>query len=244
MKKRWIAVGALGALVVTGAVLRFAFPQQTVAWAAKRGIPGFIGELRNPIADYHPVQWQKGPATAPTGERPPNVILIVADVLGYNDLTWNGGGIANGTVPTPNIDALAREGVDFTQGYAGNATCSPSRAAMVTGRYPTRFGFEFTGIPPSFAAPVSHGAGNSPGPVVFREDLNHDVIPSWQMRRSRGRDQRSPKGCGRGAITAFASGNGIWVRAMRWRRMRKVLTRRLASGLAGRSSCSRMTRMW
>lgn len=181
MKKRWIAVGALGALVVTGAILRFAFPQQTVAWAAKRGIPGFIGELRNPIADYHPVQWQQGPATAPTGERPPNVILIVADDLGYNDLTWNGGGIANGSVPTPNIDALAREGVEFTQGYAGNATCSPSRAAMMTGRYPTRFGFEFTGIPPSFAATVSHGDGNSPVPVVFRDDLNKDIIPSDQM---------------------------------------------------------------
>lgn len=181
MKKRWIAIGVLGALAVTGGVLRFAFPQQTVAWAAKRGIPGFIGEIRNPIADYHAVQWQQGPATAPSAERPPNVILIVADDLGYNDLTWNGGGLANGTVPTPNIDALAREGVDFTQGYAGNATCSPSRAAMMTGRYPTRFGFEFTGIPPSFAATVSHGDGNSPVPVIFRDDLNHDVIPSQQM---------------------------------------------------------------
>lgn len=181
MKKRWMAVGVLGALAVTGGVLRFAFPQETMAWAAKRGIPGYIGELRNPIADNHDVLWQQGPATAAVGTRPPNVILIVADDLGFNDITLNGGGIANGTVPTPNIDALAREGIDFTQGYAGNATCSPSRAAMMTGRYPTRFGFEFTGIPPSFAATVSHGDGTSPHPVVFRDDLNHDVIPSDQM---------------------------------------------------------------
>ena len=181
MKKRWIALGVAGALVATGAVLRFAFPQQTVAWAAKRGIPGWIGEIRNPIADNHAVAWQRGPAAAATGERPPNVILIVVDDLGVNDLTWNGGGIAGGTVPTPNIDALAREGVDFTSGYAGNATCSPSRAAMMTGRYPTRFGFEFTGIPPSFAATVGHADGNALHPVIFRDDLNHDIIPSQEM---------------------------------------------------------------
>lgn len=181
MKKRWIALGIVGALLVGGAVLRFVFPGQAVAWAAKQGIPGMIGEWRNPIAANRPVVWQAGPTTAPEGERPPNIILIVADDLGINDISAYGGGIAGGRVPTPNIDALAREGVDFTQGYAGNATCSPSRAAMMTGRYPTRFGFEFTGIPPSFAATVGHADTRSPHPVIFRDDLNHDIIPSEQM---------------------------------------------------------------
>lgn len=181
MKKRWIALGVVAALAITVGVLRFIFPGQAVAWAAKQGIPGMIGEWRNPIAPNRVIVWQAGGATAPTGERPPNIVLIVADDLGINDISLYGGGLAGGLVPTPNIDALAREGVNFTTGYAGNATCSPSRAAMMTGRYPTRFGFEFTGIPPSFAATVGHSGGNSPHPPVFRDDLNHDIIPSEQM---------------------------------------------------------------
>ena len=181
MKKRWIALGVVAAIAVAGGVLRFAFPGQAVAWAAKQGIPGMIGEWRNPIAPNRAIVWQAGPSTAPTGERPPNIVLIVADDLGMNDISLYGGGLAGGLVPTPNIDALAREGVDFTTGYAGNATCSPSRAAMMTGRYPTRFGFEFTGIPPSFAATVGHADSSGPHPVIFRDDLNVDVIPSQRM---------------------------------------------------------------
>lgn len=181
MKKRWIAVGLLAALVATGAVMRIFFPGQAVAWAAKQGIPGWLSEWRDPIQPNRPIAWQQGPATAPEGDRPPNIILIVVDDLGVNDLTLNGGGLAGGQVPTPNIDALAREGVNFTSGYAGNATCSPSRAAMMTGRYPTRFGFEFTGIPPAFAATVGHAEANGPHPVIFRDDLNVDVIPSQRM---------------------------------------------------------------
>ncbi len=181
MKKRWIAVGLLVALVAAGAVMRIFFPGQAVAWAAKQGIPGWLSEWRDPIQPNRPIAWQQGPATAPEGDRPPNIILIVVDDLGVNDLTLNGGGLVGGQVPTPNIDALAREGVNFAAGYAGNATCSPSRAAMMTGRYPTRFGFEFTGIPPAFAATVGHAEANGPHPVVFRDDLNVDVIPSQRM---------------------------------------------------------------
>jgi arylsulfatase A-like enzyme len=83
-----------------------------------------------------------------SGERPPNIVLILADDLGWNDLTFGGGGVADGTVPTPNIDSLAAEGVNFVNGYAANGTCAPSRAALMTGRYGTRFGFEFTPVPP------------------------------------------------------------------------------------------------
>jgi arylsulfatase A-like enzyme len=66
----------------------------------------------------------------------------MADDLGFNDVSITGQGVAG--TPTPNIDAIGREGVVFTQGYAGNATCAPSRAALMTGRYATRFGYEFT----------------------------------------------------------------------------------------------------
>lgn len=68
--------------------------------------------------------------------------------MGWNDVSTNGGGAGKGTVATPNIDRIAAEGVNFTAGYAANGTCAPSRAAILSGRYGTRFGFEFTPTPP------------------------------------------------------------------------------------------------
>ena len=100
------------------------------------------GWLAGTTAPNHPVTWAQGPATAPQGPRPPNIILIMADDLGYNDISLTGTGA--GGVATPNIDAIGTGGVTFTNGYAGNATCAPSRAALMTGRYATRFGYEFT----------------------------------------------------------------------------------------------------
>ncbi|MGB0266334.1 MAG: sulfatase-like hydrolase/transferase, partial [Pseudomonadales bacterium] len=81
------------------------------------------------------------------GAPPPNIVLIVADDLGWNDLSFNGGGIAGGTVPTPHINGLAAQGVNFVNGYAGQGTCAPSRAMLMTGRYGSRFGFEYTPMP-------------------------------------------------------------------------------------------------
>ena len=99
------------------------------------------------------VEWKSGPDPAgrDPADRPPNIVLILADDLGWNDLTFGGGGVAGGTVPTPNIDSLAAEGVNFVNGYAANGTCAPSRAALMSGRYGTRFGFEFTPIPPGMS---------------------------------------------------------------------------------------------
>ncbi len=150
--------------------------------SSKIYLPGIISGVTNPIANNHDVAWQQGPATTPTGaKRPPNVILIVADDLGYNDISLNGGGVAGGIVKTPNIDSIAREGVDFTTAYAANATCSPSRAALMTGRYPTRFGFEFTAVPGSFASAVGHADTHSPLPVIYHGELNHDLIDYPEM---------------------------------------------------------------
>src|ERR1041385_5067391 len=66
---------------------------------------------------------------------PPNIVLILADDLGYGDLSCYGSRIA-----TPNIDQVAQEGVRFTQFTSTSSVCTPSRAAWMTGRYPTRFG--------------------------------------------------------------------------------------------------------
>ena len=110
-------------------------------------------EAARDVGPHQEVAWQRGPevAEAPPGERPPNIILILADDMGWNDVSTFGGGAGNGSVKTPNIDALAQEGVAFTTGYAGNGTCAPSRAAILSGRYGTRFGFEFTPTPEMMA---------------------------------------------------------------------------------------------
>lgn len=104
-----------------------------------------VGKVKN-IAPNRDIAWQTGPAETvlPASERPPNIIFILADDLGINDIDTFGGGMANGTLPTPNITRLAREGANFTQAYSGTGTCAPSRAMLMTGRYPTRTGFEFT----------------------------------------------------------------------------------------------------
>ena len=114
---------------------------------------GWHTDWKYPREPNHPVAWADGPATAdkPVAQRPPNVIVILADDLGINDVTTHGGGYAAQGVPTPNIDAIARDGVRFDQGYAAAAVCTVSRAALLTGRYPWRFGVEFTPTPGAMA---------------------------------------------------------------------------------------------
>jgi len=75
----------------------------------------------------------------PTAEpERPNILILLADDLGKMDCSIYGGT----RLETPNIDALAERGALFTQAYATSPTCSPSRAAMLTGRYQQRFGYE------------------------------------------------------------------------------------------------------
>jgi arylsulfatase A-like enzyme len=68
----------------------------------------------------------------------PNVILVVADDLGYADVGFRG----CKDIPTPHLDALAKRGVVCTNGYVTHPFCSPTRAALLTGRYQQRFGHE------------------------------------------------------------------------------------------------------
>src|SRR5437660_760404 len=69
----------------------------------------------------------------------PNIIVIVADDLGYGDVSYNR---INPDFLTPNIDSLTINGVQCTSGYVTHPFCAPSRAALITGRYQQRFGFE------------------------------------------------------------------------------------------------------
>ena len=131
------------AIVLVGGAGAWIFRKEIILFAVTS-----VGKNSN-IAENRPVPWMKGPetASAPLLERPPNIVFIIADDLGINDISTFGGGVAGGRVPTPNIDRLAAQGAVFTQAYSGTATCAPSRAMIMTGRYPTRTGFEFTPTP-------------------------------------------------------------------------------------------------
>jgi arylsulfatase A len=87
-----------------------------------------------------------GPATptpSPTPARAPNIVLILADDLGWGDLAVQGGGL-----PTPRLDALAASGTRLTSFYVASPVCSPSRAALLTGRWPPRTGVTWVQEPP------------------------------------------------------------------------------------------------
>jgi arylsulfatase A-like enzyme len=173
MSRRQIGAGLLVTALATGLVV---WSQREVLLLP---LPGMLDRWRDPIGPTVEVTWDTGPKTAaePPAERPPNIVVILADDLGYNDLTFGGGGVANGAVPTPRIDSIAKDGVEFTRGYAGNATCAPSRAAIMTGRYPTRFGFEFTPAPKAFMRLIAYIQRNEPHPPVYFQERERDVPP-------------------------------------------------------------------
>lgn len=139
---------------------------------------GWYTDIMHPRDANHPVPWATGPATAdkPVAQRPPNIIVILADDMGFNDVTTYGGGYAQQGVSTPNIDAIARDGVRFDQGYAGAAVCTVSRAALMTGRYPWRFGVEFTPTPGAMARVA--------GELYFNPNSPHQVIVDDQKARA------------------------------------------------------------
>jgi len=82
-----------------------------------------------------------GSAFAADVPRKPNIIVFLADDVGYAEFGFQG----CKDIPTPHIDSIAKNGVRFTQGYVSGPYCSPTRAGLLTGRYQTRFGHEFNG---------------------------------------------------------------------------------------------------
>jgi uncharacterized sulfatase len=206
---KWVS----GILAVLLLVVAIAVPNSVQIALA---LVGLLARQLVPIGPNQDITWTSGPD--PRGrareERPPNIVLILADDLGWNDLTFGGGGVAGGTVPTPHMDSIAAEGVNFTSGYAANATCAPSRAALMSGRYGTRFGFEFTPTPPGMMqlgalrpnppGRLRPNLGNAEAEVVAYDDMGmpasevtiaellaergyHTVhIGKWHLGRSNG----------------------------------------------------------
>ena len=81
-------------------------------------------------------------ATVDAADKKPNVLIFLSDDVGWAEYGFQG----SKDIPTPNIDSIAKNGVRFTQGYVAATYCSPSRAGLMTGRYPTRFGHEFNSV--------------------------------------------------------------------------------------------------
>ncbi len=88
----------------------------------------------------------------PEPARPPNVVILFADDLGYGSVSWTGGNI-----PTPNIDSIVDNGIGFTAGYMTAPVCNPSRPGLMAGRYQQRWGKELNSqtVPP-VNAPFKH----------------------------------------------------------------------------------------
>ena len=154
---KWIAGVALALVVLLGAGWIFR------AEIALFGINRMMASQME-IGPTQEINWSTGTDREgrDAASRPPNIVLILADDLGWNDISMNG---PNPTTQTPHIDALAAQGVTFSQGYAANGTCAPSRAALMSGRYGTRFGFEFTPTPTGFMPIVSLVSGTRDRPL-------------------------------------------------------------------------------
>jgi arylsulfatase A-like enzyme len=110
------------------------------------------------------------PAAAPAKPAQPNIVLILADDLGWSDL-----GCYGGEIPTPNLDALANGGLRFTQFY-NNAVCGPSRASLLTGLYAQRIGHSGTNWnqPSDFTRSITLGEG------LQRAGYHTMVVGKWQ----------------------------------------------------------------
>jgi arylsulfatase A-like enzyme len=110
--------------------------------------------------------------------RTPNILFILADDLGYGDLSCYG----RPDYRTPHLDRLAREGLRFTSNYTAAAVCSPTRVALMTGRYPARlpiglveplaYGDESVGLPPEHPTPAS---------LLKRAGYNTALIGKWHL---------------------------------------------------------------
>ncbi len=116
---------------------------------------------------------------APTSMPPPNIVVIFVDDLGYNDLGFTG----STDIVTPNIDRLAASGVVFENGLVASPVCAPSRAALLTGRYATRFGMDsniasYTPHDPHNGLPLSEKMFSS---YLQEHGYRTGVVGKWHM---------------------------------------------------------------
>jgi hypothetical protein len=175
MIKKFILSGSVALLLV--ALGGWFFRAEVLLYLAAQKASAVV------VAEHREVTWGSAlPQPGEAAQRQPNIILIVADDLGINDISTFGGGVANGRVQTPGIDRIAAEGVNFNTAYAGSATCAPSRAMILTGRYPARTGFEFTPTPDGMGRILKAISGTMDSglpPLIYNRALA-DSQPSYE----------------------------------------------------------------
>ena len=143
-------------------------------------MPKYISNLKNPITENVTIEWENGPETRTNFK--PNIIVVLIDDLGFNQISSYGGGMSNGNFKTPNIDDLAEDGVLCTNGYSSSPICSPSRASLLTGRFPTRFGYEFTPTTSSMMKAISlFSKKNEVADGVYYDNREENIIDIEQM---------------------------------------------------------------
>ena len=143
-------------------------------------MPKYIGDIKNPTYENIQINWEDGPKTRTSSK--PNIIIILVDDLGFNQISSYGGGMANVQFKTPNIDKLANDGVLCTNGYSSSPVCSPSRASLLTGRFATRFGYEFTPTTSSMMKAISvFSKKNGIADGIYYDNREENIIAIDQM---------------------------------------------------------------
>ena len=154
----------------------------------------------------------QGASAGNQSARKPNVVIILGDDLGYCDTGLYG----CKDIPTPNINAIARRGALFTNGYSAAPVCSPSRAGLITGRYQQRFGFEFNAGPlqraigdPEMGLPVSE---ITLAQVMKQAGYATGMVGKWHLGM---RDKFHPTERGFDEYFGFLFGANIYVNPAR-----------------------------
>ena len=143
-------------------------------------MPKYISNLKNPTIENVTIEWENGPKNRSISK--PNIIVVLVDDLGFNQISSYGGGMSNGNFKTPNIDNLAKDGVLCTNGYSSSPICSPSRASLLTGRFATRFGYEFTPTTSSMMKAISlFSKKNEVADGIYYDKREENIIDIEQM---------------------------------------------------------------
>jgi arylsulfatase A-like enzyme len=112
---------------------------------------------------------------ADTGAKQPNIVIILADDLGFGDIGCYGAT----KIPTPNVDRLAREGLRFRDAHSTSATCTPARYALLTGEYPWRK--KGTGILPGDAELIIQPGRTTVASLLQRAGYQTGVVGKWHL---------------------------------------------------------------
>ncbi|HEY3950946.1 sulfatase-like hydrolase/transferase [Phenylobacterium sp.] len=119
-------------------------------------------------------------AFAQPAKRPPNIIMILADDLGYADIS----AYKIDRFHTPNIDRIGMQGVRFTDGYASAPVCGPSRAGLQTGRYQERFGFEYNNGPAARDLKDGYGVDTNEitlAQLLKKQGYHTGLVGKWHL---------------------------------------------------------------